>query len=146
MAPIRMDLSKAGTGEFDLVPNGDYPAHVFEIKQDVTKGGKAPGTPMLKVRYKLDGGKGSVFDNIVLNEASAWKFKQLCVAAGIPADRLGADAEVEIAELQGAPVVVTVGTRPEEGQYKAQNVVQKVVSADAYEATASPSGGASWDD
>ena len=138
-----MDLSKA-TSAFDLVPDGDYPAYIFEVKQDVTKGGKAPGTPMLKVTYKLnDTSNRRVFDNIVLNEASAWKFKQLCIAAGISDDRLGADAAIELSELQGQPVVITVGHQDETQQFPARNTVAKVQNPELA-TTVAPSTGNGW--
>lgn len=143
--PIRMDLSNVKS-DFELIEDGNYPATVYDIEETVTKGGKSPGTPMLKVTYKLqDGSNRNVWDNIVLNAASAWKFKQLCVAAGIPDDRLGENAEIETRELKGAPVVISVGHREATQQYAASNIVQKVVNTEQA-AAAAPSTVAGWDD
>jgi hypothetical protein len=142
MPAIRMDMSK--TSDFSVVEPGDYPAHIFDIKQTVTKGGNAPGSPMLKVQYKLDGGKGSVWDNVVLNEASAWKFKQLCVGAGIEQDRLGEDAEIDTDELVGQPVILTLGIKPATQEYAEANKVMKIHNPDTYSGGAAATG-QGWD-
>ena len=142
MPAIRMDMSK--TSDFSVVDPGDYPAFIYDIKQTVTKSGAAPGTPMLKVQYKLDGGKGSVWDNVVLNEASAWKFKQLCIGAGIEQDRLGEDAEIDTDELIGKPVILSLGIKAATQQYPESNKVDKIHNPDTYSGgTADTSGG--WD-
>lgn len=134
--PIRMDLSNVSDG-FDLIENGDYPAYIFNIEETATKGGNAPGTPMLKVQYKLaDQSNRRVFDNIVLNQASAWKFKQLLTAAGFDSDALTGEVEVETSDLIGKPVVISVGTREATQQYAASNNVVKVQNPEAVQATA----------
>ena len=142
--PIRMDLSGVSDG-FDLIPDGDYNAYIFKVEETATKGGNAPGTPMLKVQYKLaDQSNRIVFDNIVLNQKSAWKFKQLLVAAGFSDTDLAGEVEIDVADLQGKPVLITVGTREATQQYAASNSVQKVQNPDTVAATATP-GGAGWD-
>lgn len=142
--PIRMDLSGVSDG-FDLIPDGDYNAYIFKVEETATKGGNAPGTPMLKVQYKLaDQSNRIVFDNIVLNQKSAWKFKQLLVAAGFSDTDLAGEVEIDVADLQGKPVLITVGTREATQQYAASNSVQKVQNPDNVAATATP-GVAGWD-
>ena len=142
---VRLDLTNAKS-EFDLIPNGDYNAFIFDVEETATKGGNAPGTPMLKITYKLaDQSNRRVWDNIVLNETSAWKFKQLLVAAGFNESDLTGEVEVETAQLKGKPVVITVGQKPATQQYAAANNIVKVQNPDGA-TIATPSGStSSWD-
>ena len=130
MPPIRQDLSKAN--QFTVYQVGDYPAFVYKIEETVSNGDKNKGCPMLKVQYKLQDRGGSVFDNILLNEQFAWKWKQLCLAAGIDEDRLGEDSEVDTVEVQGELVMLSLGIQPAQGQYDEKNVVRKVQNYNSY--------------
>lgn len=142
---VRLDLTNAKS-EFELIPNGDYNAFIYDVEEVATKGGNAPGTPMLKITYKLaDQSNRRVWDNIVLNQQSAWKFKQLLVAAGFEGDTLTGEVEVDTNDLKGKPVVITVGQKPATQQYAAANNVVKVQNPDTA-TVAAPSGStSSWD-
>lgn len=139
-----MDLT--GAGDANLLPNGDYNAFIFDVAETTTKAGNAPGTPMLKVTYKLaDQSNRRVFDNIVLNQQSAWKFKQLLIAAGFEADALNGEVEVDTTDLKGKPVVITVGTREATQKYDASNNVIKVHNPDTAQVAAASGTANGWD-
>lgn len=142
MPPIRHDLSKVSS--FTTQPEGDYPGYLYKLEPATSNGPKTKGTPMLKVQVKLADGMGSVFDNVLLSDEFLWKWKQLCLAAGIEEDRLGADSEVDTEELQGQAVVVSLGIQPANGTYAEKNVIRKYHNPDTYQPTAATAVPAGW--
>lgn len=88
MAKIKFDVSGVeDRPDFDKpIPRGTYRCKIT----DITSGeSKSSGNPMLTVEYEVsergDHKGRKLWDYIVLNDASAWKLKQLTTALGLKA-------------------------------------------------------------
>jgi len=154
-----LDLSGADTSGFDAMPSGTYEAEVFEVTMDAVKnesgeGKLPPGTPMIKVQFKITG-KGSesgedyefnnrrAFTNYIIpppkyDTAKAAKMKGMLVkffqALGFSDEVLaGKDFDPDLNELKGMPIAIVLGQKPKyngaEGEM--DNVVRSVRPAGA---------------
>lgn len=114
---------------FELLPNGKYHCQITGAEMTETSGGKAPGTPMVKMEYTIITGKFEnrrVWDNLVLNNESLWKTKSLLYACGWTEEEVKSedfDFDVDELELVGRELDVRVGRQPAKDDYEARNKV-----------------------
>lgn len=86
MAKIKYDVTDVESNEMDFdtpIPTGLYRAKVDEITEGTSQ---SSGNPMLTVVIRITKGDWKdrlLWDYIVLNDASAWKMKQLVKALGL---------------------------------------------------------------
>ena len=109
--PIRVDFTGVETGgDFELLPEGMYPATVFEIKEKVAK---ESGKPMLEFTFKLvNQNNRRMWANYSLQPSALWKLKSTLLALGIPPKKLEGELEFEPQDLLGRECIleVTIGT------------------------------------
>lgn len=114
-------------GEFELLPSGKYHCIITSMEMTETKGGKAPGTPMVKCEYTIQSGKfegRKVWDQLVLGESSLWKTKALLFALGFSKDEVeGDDFDFDPDEYVSMELDVRVGRQAAQGDYDARNKV-----------------------
>jgi hypothetical protein len=125
---------------FELLPNGKYHCQITGAEMSETKGGKAPGTPMVLMEYTIVTGKYEnrrVWDNLVLNDASLWKTKALLYALGWTEEEIKSedfDFDVDELELNGMELDVRIGRQKATEEYEARN---KVTGYSAHKTTES---------
>lgn len=115
-------------GEFQLLPTGKYHCEVTGAEMTETKGGKNPGTPMVKLEFTIVGGdkykNRKVWDNLVLNTEALWKTKAFLLALGLTKEEVeDEDFEFEPEEYVGQELDVRVGKQAASGDYDARNKV-----------------------
>jgi hypothetical protein len=118
-------------GNFDPMPNGDYPAMISESQMKHPKdpyGTPDASKPMyLELKLTIIDGefKGrTVFDRLHLNNANETTRK---IAKGTLASILDAVGMVSIndsSEMHNKPLIIKVVVKPESGQYSAGNEVK----------------------
>jgi hypothetical protein len=114
-------------GEFQLLPSGKYHCEITGMTMGETKGGKAPGTPMVSCEYTILDGKyenRKVWDNLVLSTEALWKTKALLMALGLTKEEIeDEDFEFDPEEYVGQELDVRVGKQKETADYDARNKV-----------------------
>ena len=132
-------LKGADAKGFDAIPAGQYDAVVYEAKhvevKEGTEGSLPPGTPGIKLQFKIDGGdydnrrvftnlwlapddhaKKNVMDNILAATLVAIGFDEDEVTSG--------KLKIEFEDFAGRECRISVGTKPYNGQI--QNEVKGV--------------------
>lgn len=114
-------------GGFEPLPTGKYHCVITDMLETETKGGKAPGTPMVKCEFTVQSGKyenRKLWDNLVLSDEALWKTKALLYAIGFTEDEVKAeDFEFEPEEYIGRELDVRVGIKKATDEYDASNKV-----------------------
>jgi len=136
--------------QFEVRPDGDYPATVASWKnKGLSKGAKTTGAPMIEVTYALDEG-GKIWENHIFAPNSIWTFKRMAIAGGIDPEEFSGERDILFAQevddypetenplvvddvmdaIIGVPLILTLKTRPAQGEYAEKNEVAKVTAAD----------------
>ncbi len=82
--------------DFEPLAAGRYTLRVTSVEVTQSAGGKAPGTPMLKMQYTVVGGDHDgrrIFDNLMLKGDALWRTK-LCFKA-LLSDSEGGNIDTE---------------------------------------------------
>jgi len=137
--------------KFEVRPDGDYPGTVASWKnKGLSTGAKTKGAPMIEVTYALDEG-GKIWENHIFAPNSIWAFKRMAIAGGIDPEEFSGERDILFAQevddypevenplvvdevmdaIIGVPVILTLKTRPAQGEYAEKNEVAKVTAADA---------------
>lgn len=121
------NLDEVEVQDFEAIPPGVYPVHVFDIEP---MRGKDSGAPYFNVTLKISEGQyqnRNLWTTISLHKNALWKLKQVCQQFEIDLSgqvTLQDIYEALSTEFRGQMALATVGQRMYEGQLR--NEVKKI--------------------
>ena len=127
MSPVNLDFSGVEGGDFPIMDAGDYPATIFEIKQNPPG---PSGYPFLSFTFKLKDSDRRLWRNYSLSPKALWALKTLLQRLGWSEEELGGEFNFDEKELLGKAVILRVSMNPNGYQNKPQNEVDDVMADD----------------
>jgi hypothetical protein len=133
--PIRADLTGIEAGGFKPVPAGTYNTRITNCEETESKGGKNPGSPMVKWEFTIqppsEYSDRKFFMNTLLVQDGDFgglnRIKEILLATGKwDAEQLAESIAFEPEDVIGEEVRCTVRVRPATEQYDESNDVRRV--------------------
>ena len=115
----------------ELLPAGEYPAHVVKAELSIQQNGKTSGSEKITLTWNVDGCT-LIQDALIFHESMGWKLNQFVVATEI--GKVGDAIEIDDRNVIGKRCNVTVvqkeiPKRDGSGNMKVNNIVKYSVGA-----------------
>lgn len=113
----------------ELLPAGEYPAHVVKAELSIQQNGKTSGSEKITLTWNVDG-RTLIQDALIFHESMGWKLNQFVVATEI--GQVGDAIEIDDRNVIGKGCKVTVvqkeiPKRDGSGNMKVNNIVKYTV-------------------
>ena len=131
---IKVNMAGVQAGEFDAVPDGLYPCHLFDMNLKHAASGNDYIEWVFKVKEDHEHAGRQFWLNNTLIKQALWALKRTLIALGDDPSSLEGELSIEKEDYIGRECVVSVVTEVYEGT--SRNKVKRVLPVGAEEAEA----------
>ncbi len=121
------------SGEWPLLPPGEYPFTTMKSDEVPSKSLKNKGKMMFALKLNVHGPKSDVhiFDYMAPEWLSPWKVKHYAASVGMLAAYESGELDGTLDKFAGKVGYVKIGIEPAQGNFPAKNVVKDYIVRDA---------------